>query len=155
MYGAYITYRDHLALPDSAEIMAISLEQAYPDSPQAFQLREGEQGDLLAYLLDLNQRQIAAQAAAQAALQAEIQAEVQEEIQAEAPADTQAVAGDLPVGATVVGDTLSVQQLVEEGAPGNSTPQPVLADSLSASPTVPETDTENESSGDNPTGGDR
>ena len=51
LYGAVITYRDHLDKPDSAAIFADELEQRFPDSPQTFELINGTDADLLQYLL--------------------------------------------------------------------------------------------------------
>jgi outer membrane protein assembly factor BamD (BamD/ComL family) len=64
LYGAYIVYQDHLALPDSASLLAAELQDTYPDSPQAFLLREGREGNLLAYLIELRDAELAAQAEA-------------------------------------------------------------------------------------------
>ena len=118
LYGAYIAYQDYLAQPDSAALLANELERTYPESPQAFQLREGGQSDLLAYLLDLNQQQIAAQAAAQA--------------EAEAAAQT------LQQGAAAVSDSLTAEQLVGEGISNNAIPQTAWDDSLAALLPAPE-----------------
>ncbi len=57
LYGAYIIYNDYLDHPDSAAILAAELQEKYPESPQAFFLREGDRGDLLTYLLDLQDRE--------------------------------------------------------------------------------------------------
>ncbi len=51
LFGAVKVCREKLALPDSAAIFEDQLLHSYPDSPQAFQIREGDAGDLLAYLL--------------------------------------------------------------------------------------------------------
>jgi len=53
LYGAYIVYAEYLAQPDSAALLASELQDKYPSSPQAFILREGEQGNLLAYLIEM------------------------------------------------------------------------------------------------------
>ncbi len=53
LYGAYLVYQEHLALPDSAGRMADELTRTYPNSPQAFLIREGQEANLLAYLLVL------------------------------------------------------------------------------------------------------
>jgi TolA-binding protein len=57
LYGAYVVYDRHLALPDSAQLMAARLETEYPTSPQAFQLRTGGGEDLLTYLLELQEQE--------------------------------------------------------------------------------------------------
>jgi TolA-binding protein len=64
MYGAVIIYRDHLALPDSAAAVQERLLNDFPDSPQAFTLRNGEQGDLFAYLMKQDEIRVAAAMAA-------------------------------------------------------------------------------------------
>ncbi len=51
LYGAVIVYRDYLDQPDSADYFGALLEEQYPDSPQAFEMRMGAEGDLLGYLL--------------------------------------------------------------------------------------------------------
>jgi len=51
LYGAVIVYRDYLDNPDSAAIFTEILEDQYPESPQAFELRMGMEGDLLGFLL--------------------------------------------------------------------------------------------------------
>ena len=52
LYGAMLTYRDHLDDPDSSAIFAQALEGRYPRSAQAFESRHGAEGDLLGFLLD-------------------------------------------------------------------------------------------------------
>ncbi len=51
LYGAVISYRNYLDRPDSAEIYAGQLTERYPDSPQAYEVRTGQEGDLLGFLL--------------------------------------------------------------------------------------------------------
>jgi len=51
LYGAVVVYRDYLDQPDSAEYFSSLLEERYPESPQAFEMRMGSEGDLLGYLL--------------------------------------------------------------------------------------------------------
>jgi len=51
LYGAYLTYDQYLDNPDSASIFARELEEKYPDSPQAFEVRSGQSSNLLGYLL--------------------------------------------------------------------------------------------------------
>jgi TolA-binding protein len=51
LYGAYITYDQYLDNPDSAAIFARRLEDEYPESPQAFEVRSGQNSNLLGYLL--------------------------------------------------------------------------------------------------------
>jgi len=51
LFGAYLAYRDPLAHPDSAAVFAVQLEERYPDSPQAYEVRHGREGDLLGYLM--------------------------------------------------------------------------------------------------------
>ncbi len=51
LYGAVVVYRDYLDMPDSADYYSALLEEHYPDSPQAFDLRMGTEGDLLGFLL--------------------------------------------------------------------------------------------------------
>jgi len=53
LYGAYLVYQEHLALPDSASLLADELTRTYANSPQAFLIREGQDANLLAYLLVL------------------------------------------------------------------------------------------------------
>lgn len=50
-YGALITFRDHLDLPDSGRIYADALQERFPDSPQAYEARTGGSSELLGYLL--------------------------------------------------------------------------------------------------------
>lgn len=57
LYGAIITYRDHLDRPDSADILSASLRERFPDSPQAFMAASGPgDRDLLGMLLDRQRR---------------------------------------------------------------------------------------------------
>jgi len=51
LYGAVISYRDFLDKPDSAQIFADRLLADHPDSPQAFEVSENTDGNLLGYLL--------------------------------------------------------------------------------------------------------
>jgi tetratricopeptide (TPR) repeat protein len=51
LYGAYLTYDQYLDNPDSASIFASELEEKYPESPQAFEVRAGQSSNLLGYLL--------------------------------------------------------------------------------------------------------
>ncbi len=51
LYGAYITYDQYLDNPDSASIFARELEEKYPESPQAYEIRSGQSSNLLGYLL--------------------------------------------------------------------------------------------------------
>ncbi len=51
LFGAVIVYRDYLDEPDSAAFYNEILQEKYPDSPQAFDLRMGDDGDLLGFLL--------------------------------------------------------------------------------------------------------
>ena len=51
LYGAVVVYRDFLDEPDSVEFFGAILEERYPESPQAFELRMGAEGDLLGFLL--------------------------------------------------------------------------------------------------------
>ncbi|PJA74922.1 hypothetical protein CO151_08245 [bacterium CG_4_9_14_3_um_filter_65_15] len=57
LYGAILAYRDHLDRPDSADIFAASLQERFPDSPQAFMVASdpGDR-DLLGMLLDRQRR---------------------------------------------------------------------------------------------------
>ena len=64
LYGAYLAYGERLDNPDSAAIFAEALEDRFPDSPQAYEVRSGG-GDLFGYLLA---RRSDKQAAAYAAL---------------------------------------------------------------------------------------
>ncbi len=52
LFGAVVTYRDHLDKPDSAAIWAEKLHQRFPKSPQAFEVANGREGNLFGYLLD-------------------------------------------------------------------------------------------------------
>lgn len=51
LYGAVVVYRDFLDEPDSVAFFSAILEERYPESPQAFEMRHGAEGDLLGYLL--------------------------------------------------------------------------------------------------------
>ncbi len=55
LYGAYLTYDQYLDNPDSASIFARELEEKYPDSPQAFEVRSGQSSNLLGYLLAIQE----------------------------------------------------------------------------------------------------
>ena len=57
LFGAALTYREYLDQPDSAAIFAATLEERFPLSPQAYELRMGSGGDLLGFLLDRQERQ--------------------------------------------------------------------------------------------------
>nr|MEE4266548.1 tetratricopeptide repeat protein [Candidatus Krumholzibacteria bacterium] len=57
LYGAVLTYRDFLDEPDSAEIYTSRLLSRFPRSPQAFEVGRGEDGDLLGFLLDQQQKE--------------------------------------------------------------------------------------------------
>ena len=64
LYGAIITYRDHLDEPDSAQFYADQLELRYPDSPQAYEARNGGDADLLGFLLTRRRQEQEARLAA-------------------------------------------------------------------------------------------
>jgi outer membrane protein assembly factor BamD (BamD/ComL family) len=51
LYGAVITYENYLDLPDSAAIYRRTLLERFPESPQAFEAREGRGANLFGYLL--------------------------------------------------------------------------------------------------------
>jgi tetratricopeptide (TPR) repeat protein len=51
LFGAYLSYEQHLDKPDSAALFAAELERRFPDSPQAFEVRSGRDGNLLGFLL--------------------------------------------------------------------------------------------------------
>jgi tetratricopeptide (TPR) repeat protein len=51
LYGAYVTYDRYLDKPDSGAIFARELEERYPESPQAFEVRSGGEAELLGFLL--------------------------------------------------------------------------------------------------------
>ncbi len=51
LYGAAIVYRDHLDNPDSAKYFEDLLLKDYPNSPQAFELQVGGDGNLIGFLL--------------------------------------------------------------------------------------------------------
>ncbi len=51
LFGAFVTYDQYLDKPDSAAIFARELEEKYPESPQAFEVRSGHSSNLLGYLL--------------------------------------------------------------------------------------------------------
>ncbi len=55
LYGAYLTYDQYLDNPDSASIFARELEEKYPESPQAFEVRSGQSSNLLGYLLAIQE----------------------------------------------------------------------------------------------------
>ena len=65
LFGAVLTYRDHLDKPDSAAYFAERLVAEFPSSPQAYEIETGNEGDLLGFLLAQRQRK---QADAYAAL---------------------------------------------------------------------------------------
>jgi TolA-binding protein len=132
LYGATHICRDYLALPDSAELFSTRLMTTYPQSPQAFLVRTGGEGDLLAFLMDLQREDQArlsaaesdtAQAAGQPAAsplaaQAEIEAAAAAQDAEEAVADTLPPAfagapGDLPA-APAQADTMPA---AEQGSP--------------------------------------
>ncbi len=50
LYGAMLVYRDRLDDPDSSRIYADRLVASYPESPQAYQVKQGNDADLLAFL---------------------------------------------------------------------------------------------------------
>ncbi len=56
LFGAALVYRDRLGLPDSAAVFDAQLQAVFPQSPQAFVAREGAEGDLYAYLTELDAR---------------------------------------------------------------------------------------------------
>ncbi|MCB1182730.1 tetratricopeptide repeat protein [bacterium] len=53
LYGGFVTYRDHLALPDSAAIFRGELTARYPESPQAYEAATEGESNLYGYLLEL------------------------------------------------------------------------------------------------------
>jgi len=57
LFGAAIVYRDHLALPDSAQAMEELLIDRYPNSPQALFLRDGPDADLYSFLMERDREQ--------------------------------------------------------------------------------------------------
>jgi tetratricopeptide (TPR) repeat protein len=57
LFGAYLTYDRYLEKPDSAAIFAAELEERYPESPQAFEVRSGHEANLLGYLLAMQEEQ--------------------------------------------------------------------------------------------------
>jgi outer membrane protein assembly factor BamD (BamD/ComL family) len=73
LFGAYLTYRDALDRPDSARIYSEQLTARFPDSPQAYEVAHGREGDLLGYLMA---RRSEEQAAAYAALSDSAKAEL-------------------------------------------------------------------------------
>jgi len=50
LYGAMLVQATYFEQADSAEIYAIELEERFPDSPQAYQVRSGADANLLAFL---------------------------------------------------------------------------------------------------------
>ena len=52
LYGAFVSYQDHLDKPDSAQVFAQQLQERFPDSPQAYEVTHGANSDLLGFLLD-------------------------------------------------------------------------------------------------------
>ncbi len=75
LFGAVVTYRDYLDKPDSADFFSRLLVEGFPESPQAFEVEQGRQGDLLEFLLAQKQRR---QQDALAALSDEERAELNE-----------------------------------------------------------------------------
>jgi len=57
LYGAYLTYDQYLDHPDSTEILRTSLIERFPDSPQAFEVGNDSDTDLLGYLLAIRSDQ--------------------------------------------------------------------------------------------------
>ncbi len=110
LYGAALTYREHLGQPDSASLMLARLQEEFPDSPQAFASRTGGEGDLLGHLLALRERELRdraarAEAAPPPAPAADVPADGATLQPALAAADT-AAAGPLPAPeAAVIPDT--------------------------------------------------
>lgn len=51
LYGVVVVYRDFLDEPDSVDYYGALLEEHYPNSPQAFEIRAGVGGNLLNFLL--------------------------------------------------------------------------------------------------------
>jgi tetratricopeptide (TPR) repeat protein len=51
LFGAYLSFDQYLDKPDSAALFAEELERRFPESPQAFEVRSGQNSDLLGYLL--------------------------------------------------------------------------------------------------------
>ncbi len=51
LYGAYLTYDQFLDKPDSGAIFARELEENFPESPQAYEIRSGSGSNLFGYLL--------------------------------------------------------------------------------------------------------
>ncbi|MFN2371149.1 MAG: tetratricopeptide repeat protein [Candidatus Krumholzibacteriia bacterium] len=64
LYGALITWRDHLDRPDSGQVYADLLLERFPESPQAYEALSGRRSELLGYLLDRRQQEQAARLAA-------------------------------------------------------------------------------------------
>jgi len=52
LYGAFVSYKDYLDKPDSAQVFAQQLQERFPDSPQAYEVIHGTDSDLLGFLLD-------------------------------------------------------------------------------------------------------
>ena len=51
LFGAFVTYDRFLEKPDSAAIFARELEEKYPESPQAFEVRSNQDSNFLGFLL--------------------------------------------------------------------------------------------------------
>lgn len=52
LFGAAAIFREQLAMPDSAAALEQVLMTDFPDTPQAYVLREGDEADLYSYLMD-------------------------------------------------------------------------------------------------------
>lgn len=74
LFGAHLAFRDRLDNPDSAAIFADLLVEDFPDSPQAYEVRNGQDGDLLGYLMARrSDEQVAAYAALSDSARAELE----------------------------------------------------------------------------------
>ena len=89
LFGAAITYRDYLDLPDSSAIMVDRLLSDYPDSPQAFAMNPESRGNLFDFLMEQDAlRMEVARTLEPDTAQATIPAAGSEETVAAAPAET-------------------------------------------------------------------
>jgi len=134
LFGALVAYRDHLALPDSADLVTARLLEECPESPQAYLMREGEEADLLGYLLELQdleyerERLRAAAEAAEAAEAEEAEGETAAEAPEEPPAATEEPLTSQPADSAAVDTTaaelIPVESVSAESAPADSTAPP-------------------------------
>lgn len=57
LYGEAVVFRDDLAEPDSVAVVLDRMRREYPDAPQTFMLETAGDGDLLAFVMEQDQRE--------------------------------------------------------------------------------------------------